>query len=170
MPPHCDALDGPVVAAATAALRAEDVAMVLPYVPATAESEVEAAFALALKAGPQGPEAQVVADRWFFETVVRLHRAGEGAAFTGLKPAGLDVGEVIPVAEEAIHSGDAAPLADLLSAIVRDETQRRCARMTELGATANSVEERRSYVSAMLGLQVWAHKLARAAHAQAHGE
>jgi Family of unknown function (DUF6448) len=52
-----------------------------------------------------------VADRYFFETVVRVHRAAEGASFTGLKPAGLDVGPIIPVAERAIESDDAAPCA-----------------------------------------------------------
>ena len=76
MPPHCDALDGPVATAAREALRREDVSLVLPYVQAQHEAEVEDAFSLTLKAREQGAEARDVSDRWFFETVVRLHRAG----------------------------------------------------------------------------------------------
>ena len=79
MPPHCDSLDGPVVAAAQEALRHEDVSLVLPYVPAECEAEVGDAFSMTLKARGQGAEARDVSDRWFFETVVRLHRAGEGS-------------------------------------------------------------------------------------------
>ena len=98
MPPHCDSLDGPVATAARDALMSGDVDLVLPFVPADAEAEVRAAFDLAAKARAMGGEAAEVADRWFFETAVRVHRAGEGAPYTGLKPAGLDVGPVIPAA------------------------------------------------------------------------
>lgn len=33
-------------------------------------------------------DAQEVADDWFFENTIRIHRAGEGAAYTGMKPGG----------------------------------------------------------------------------------
>jgi hypothetical protein len=171
MPPHCDALDGPVVTAAREALRREDVSLVLPYVQVESEAEVDDAFGLTLKAREQGAEARDVSDRWFLETVVRLHRAGEGAPFTGLKPAGLDVGPVIPVAEQTIRDEDPAPLIELLTQIVRDETDQRFRRMLALKAEADSGgEAARAYVSATLGLQVWAHKLALAAHAEPHGD
>ena len=52
MPPHCDSLDGPVVAAAREALATGDVDRALPYVPAHDEPEVREAFALAQT--PQG--------------------------------------------------------------------------------------------------------------------
>ena len=90
------------------ALDQQDVDLVLPYVQAPGEAEVRDAFDLAVKARTQGAEAREVADRFFFETVVHVHRAGEGAAYTGLKPAGLDVGPVIPLAERAIATGDPA--------------------------------------------------------------
>lgn len=79
MPPHCDSLDGPVVAAARHALAAGDVDVVLPYVPADGEDEVRAAFGRVLPLHTAGGEAAAVAQRWFFETVVRVHRAGEHA-------------------------------------------------------------------------------------------
>ena len=74
MPPHCDSLDGPVVAAARLALDADDVALVLPYVPEEAEAEVRAVFDQVTDARVLGGQARAVADRHFFETAVRLHR------------------------------------------------------------------------------------------------
>ena len=59
-------------------------------------------------------EARELADRYFFETVVRVHRAGEGAPYTGLKPAGQDFGPAIPAADKALSEGKIAPLLELL--------------------------------------------------------
>lgn len=169
MPPHCDSLDGPVVGAARSALDQEDVDLVLPYVHAEGEAEVRHAFDLAVKARAQGAEAREVADRFFFETAVRVHRAGEGASFTGLKPAGLDVGPVIPLAERAIATGDPAALTALLSSAVHAEAEARLAEVVALRERGlETVPAAREYVSAMLGLQVWAHKLHGAIHAAGH--
>lgn len=169
MPPHCDSLDGPVVAVAREALAEMDVELVLPYVPVDAEDEVRAALELALKARALGEDAEQVADRWFFECVVRLHRAGEGAPFTGLKPAGLDVGEVIPVAERALTTGSGDELGELLCHAVRSEVEHRVARAVELRPRPGaSVAEVREYVEAVLGLQVWAHSVHRQVHADPH--
>jgi hypothetical protein len=160
MPPHCDSLDGPVVTAARHALAANDVDVVLPNVHADGEPAVQDAFELTAKARALGPEAQDVADRWFFETVVRVHRAGEGAAFTGLKPAGLDVGPVIPVAERALETGDADELVTTLCNVVRTEVERRHSAAMALRAHADrGVPEARAYVVAALELQVWSHTL-----------
>ena len=125
MPPHCDSLDGPVVTAARNALHNGAVEWVLPYVHADGEGELRDAFDLASKVRVLGPEAQVVADRWFFETAVRVHRAGEGADFAGLKPAGLDIGPVIPAAERALRSGAPDELVDLLGWTVRTQVEHR---------------------------------------------
>ncbi len=169
MPPHCDALDGPVALAAMEALERADPDLVLPYVPVASEAELLEAYARAAEARNCGAAAREVADRWFCETAVRLHRAGEGAPFTGLKPAGLDVGPVIPVAERAIDEGDPEPLVELLCAAVREEVEHRLQEVGSLGAhAADGVEAGRDYVSASLGLQVWAHGLALAAHARPH--
>jgi hypothetical protein len=169
MPPHCDSLDGPVVKAAGAALDRHDVDLVLPYVPAAGEDEVRSAFDAVLKARDQGQDARQVADRYFFETVVRVHRAGEGAPYTGLKPAGLDVGPVIPLAEAAIETGSPDDLAEFLADAVRHEVRDRFAAMLDAKAAASEgVPAARRYVQEMLGLQVWAHKLSRAIHATAH--
>ena len=169
MPPHCDAIDGPVVRAAQEALDQEDVNLILPYVHQQGEDDVRTAFDLAVKARTNGAEARAVADLFFFETAVRVHRAGEGAPYTGLKPAGLDVGPVIPLAEAAIEQGDPTRLAAFLADAVRQEIDARFARMTERKAHAvEGVDAARAYVSAMLGLQVWAHKLYGAIGASPH--
>ena len=160
MPPHCDALDGPVVKAAVRALEAGDVEIALPFVYEKGEPEVREAFAKTIEARNAGGMAQGVADRWFFETVVRVHRAGEGAPFTGLKPAGLDHGPVIPVAERALESGSADELISLLTEVVAHETKEKFDHAMTLKARAGQgLPQAREYTSAMLGLQVWANKL-----------
>jgi len=74
---HCDAVDGPVATAAMKALDTKNVDLVLPYAPTAAEPELTAAFERALVVRGKGPEATALADRYFMETAVRLHRAGE---------------------------------------------------------------------------------------------
>ncbi len=171
MPPHCDSMDGPVVKAAIAALNAGDVDLVLPFVPTEGEAEVVRAFQQVLPLHRQSDSAQEIADLHFFETVVRIHRAGEGAPYTGLKPAGLDVGPVIPVAERAIENGSPDELVKLLTETVRTEVTSRLAHAMELkrhAAHERNVEAAREYVEAMLGLQVWSHKLYLTAQGPAH--
>ena len=158
MPPHCDSMDGPVVTAARRALDTGDVDVVLPYVHEDGEPAVRDAFDRVSKARRLGAEACDVADVWFYETVVRVHRAGEGAPFTGLKPAGLDVGPVIPVAESALEAGSSDELVDVLCRTVRAEVVRRHEHAMALKPHADEgVVQAREYVEAMLGLQVWAH-------------
>lgn len=160
MPPHCDSMDGPVVTAAKKALETGNVNLILPYVPEEGEAEVIQAFKKTLPLHKKSNGAKEVADLYFYETVVRIHRAGEGAPYTGLKPAGLSVGPVIPMAEKAIESESAEELKLLLSDFVTAEVQKRFDHMLYLKEHAGeSVEQAREYVEAMLGLQVWSHKV-----------
>lgn len=159
MPPHCDSKDGPVVKAALRALAEGDVTIILPYVPEAAEGEVGMAFDKVMDARAAGAAAAEVADEWFCETVVRLHRAGEGAAFTGLKPAGLGHGPVVPLAERAIETGDASEVLAILTSALKDEVQRKFDQVMRLQAQRDGpVAEAREYVEAMLGFIVWSHK------------
>lgn len=171
MPPHCDSLDGPVVTAARHALDARDVGLVLPYVPAEAEAEVRTTFDRVLPVRAHDPEARELADRLFFETVVRLHRAGEGAPYTGLKPAGLDVGPVIPLAEKAVAEGSAEELAAFLGDALRDELRARLEVVRSIAAEQDgSVEAARQYVEAVLGLEVYSHHLYETLRSTGHHE
>jgi hypothetical protein len=169
MPPHCDTLDGPVVRAARKALDARNVNLALAYAPEDSASEIRSAFDKVQEARRAGGAAREVADRYFFETVVRLHRAGEGAPFTGLKPAGLDEGPVIPMAEKAIESGSPDALIGLLTDTLRQEIQHRFKHMMRLRNHAtDDVGSAREYVEAMLGLQVYSHQLYLAMKSHGH--
>ena len=173
MPPHCDSMDGPVVTAAKRALEARNVDLILPYVQADGEEEVRRVFEKVIELRNDSPQAMEVAELYFFETVVRVHRAGEGAPYTGLKPAGLQEGPVIPVAEKAIETGSSDELVRILSDLVHEEVKGRFERVLELQKhEGGPVPEAREYVEAMLGLQVWSHKVYLAIKADpwdAHG-
>jgi hypothetical protein len=77
---------------------------VLIWVPEKDEAEITGAFHKTLVVRKLSLEAEELADMYFFETLVRLHRAGEGASYTGLQPAGRDLGPAIPAADKALES------------------------------------------------------------------
>lgn len=112
---HCDGMDGPVVEAAQAALAKDDINLVLIWVRKNDEAEIRQAFERAVNVRNLSPQAKELADTYFFETLVRIHRTGEGAPYTGLKPAGRELGPAIPAADQALNSGDVAPLTNLLA-------------------------------------------------------
>jgi hypothetical protein len=162
-------MDGPVVTAARRALEKEDVNLILPYVHENDADEAKSAFDKVLLARKTHPSAREVSDLYFFETVVRLHRAGEGAAYTGLKPAGLDVGPIIPVAENAIKSGSPDALIKVWTDTLRQQLRHRFEHMKRLGNyPPDNVALAREYVEAMLGLQVYSHKLYLAMKSDPH--
>ena len=117
---HCDGMDGPVVKAAQKALAEGNVNLVLVWVQPGDEGAIKTAFPKTLAVRKLSPEARELADMYFFETLVRIHRAGEGAPIHGLKPAGRDLGPVIPAADKAIADGKVEPLLKLLPAAAHD--------------------------------------------------
>ena len=173
---HCDAVDGPVATAAVRALDTRNVNVVLPYAPATAEAELTAAFQQALTVRIAGPEAKTLADRYFMETAVRLHRAGENAPYTGLKPAGQDFGPAIPAAEKALASGAIEPVRALMSRHVMHELDAHFAHAAELRSTAKEPASRdgvpaaRQRISAELAFIGYVEGLYRAASGATHAE
>ena len=96
---HCDTLDGPVVMAAKKALEKGDVTPVLKWVKKEQEEEIRTAFKKTMAVRSKSPEAKELADMYFFETLVRIHRASEGAPYTG-----LSAGPVEPIIAEADKS------------------------------------------------------------------
>lgn len=116
---HCDGMDGPVVKAAQNALASGDVNLVLIWVPKANEQQIRRAFERTLAVRKLGTEAKDLADMYFFETLVRIHRAGEGAPYTGLKPAGRDLGPAIPLADQVLTNGK----VDSLVTLITDETR-----------------------------------------------
>jgi hypothetical protein len=166
---HCDSLDGPVAKAVQKALDNGNLNPVLAYAPATAEAEIRAAFERSRKVRALNAEAQTLADRAFMETVIRLHRAGEGATYTGLKPAGLDYGPVIPAAEHAVETGDLTKLKAVLMEKVEHALNERLAHVQQLNKaplepkTASEVPHSRERISAELGFITFAENLHQAA-------
>jgi Family of unknown function (DUF6448) len=117
---HCDGLDGPVVKAAQKALQTGDVNQVLIWVQPQDEGEIKKSFEETLAVRKLGPQAQALADRYFFETLVRVHRAGENAPYTGLKPAGRDLGPAIPAADKALETGSDEAVIQLLTTTLQE--------------------------------------------------
>lgn len=171
MPPHCDTMDGPVVKAAKQALEKEDVKIIIPYAPKSSEKEITETFKKVISAKKSGKQAKEIAELYFFETVVRLHRAGEGAPFTGLKPAGLSEGPIIPIAEKAIEKESEDELITTLCDFTTKEIEDRFSKMLELKKRKEkSTDDARKYVSSMLGLQVYCHKIYLALTSRSHEE
>jgi len=146
---HCDGLDGPVVKAAQKALQTNNVNLVLVWVQKENEAELKAVFLQTVAVRKLSPESKALADRHLFETLVRLHRAGEGAPYTGLKPAGRDLGPAIPAADRAIESGGTAALETLLVNELRAGLREAFGRVqAKRKYDANDVAAGREYVKA----------------------
>ena len=160
MPPHCDTRDGPIAEAVSKALEAGNVNFILIWIPADSEDEMKDVFERGLKARRLDKEAKEVADDWILETAVRLHRAGEGAPYTGIKPAGLDEGPVVPRAERAIESGDPEELLEFMRAAVDEELSRRFHLVSSAkDYDPDDVASGRRYVEAFIGFVVYSHHL-----------
>lgn len=118
---HCDTADGPAVTAGRTALETGDVHHALAWIPAEGETELRDVFDRALAVRRLGPDAAEVADRLFLETLVRLHRLGEGVGFTGIKAAGTGTDPVVAAADAALASGADDALLPLVPAERRTE-------------------------------------------------
>ncbi|HSR52460.1 MAG TPA: DUF6448 family protein [Acidobacteriota bacterium] len=144
---HCDGMDGPVVKAAQTALANGDVNLVLIWVRKNDEPEIRQAFERTVNVRKLSPQAKELADMHFFETLVRIHRAGEGAPYTGLKLAGRDLGPAIPAADQALKSGDMAPLTKLLVEQMRTGLMDRYKQaMAAKGFKTQDIDAGREYV------------------------
>jgi hypothetical protein len=167
---HCDTLNGPVVAAARDALQTGDVRVVLVWVQPKGESEIREAFARAQSVRRLGPEAKELADLYFFETVVRVHRQGEGAPYTGLKAAGKELGPAIPAADEALRSGNPEPLAKLLTGAAAEGIRQRFKQTAAKRAyRKDDVANGREYVAAYVDYIHYIERLHDAATKSAAG-
>jgi hypothetical protein len=166
---HCDTLDGPVVDAARKALETGRIEPVLAWVKSADEAEIRSAFALSRRVRPLGPEARALADRSFFETVVRVHRAGEGAPYTGLKPAGMDQSAAIPAADKAIASGSTDALEKLLVGALRAGLVERFKAIKGRPAPGENVLEGREWVEAYVAFVHYVEEVYSASKGSGHG-
>jgi hypothetical protein len=160
---HCDTLDGPVVKTARTALDTGKIEPVLAWVQPGDEAEIREAFDRARTVRKAGKESRDLADRWFYETLVRVHRAGEGAPYTGLKPAGGPVDPGVAAADEVVAGGDPKKLEAILVGSVREGLQAHHARLKEQKAPAQDVAAGRRWVAAYVPFVHWAEGVYAAA-------
>ncbi|PTY00067.1 DUF6448 family protein [Opitutus sp. ER46] len=169
---HCDTLSGPVVVEARAALAKGDVTPVLKWVKPAAEPAVREAFRKASAVRGQSAAVAELADTYFFETLVRLHREGEGEPFTGLKDETAEPG--IAAADAALAAGSAAHLHhDLVARIKAVVDERFAAAQAARARADSSVQAGREYVAAYVAFmhlteQLYALSNPTAAHAHGH--
>jgi hypothetical protein len=165
---HCDAINGPVVTAARAALETGDVALILPYVKPEYETELVAAFQHTLEVRTLGAEAEALADHYFFETAVRLHRAGEGAPYNGLKME-TDHGPALAAADNALETGSLNEVYTLLDQAIQHGVAQKyeAVQMARIeAAKAGTVEAEREQVEAELIFEKYLFELYNAAQGQ----
>jgi len=167
---HCDGMDGPVVKAAQKALETGNANLVLIWVQKKDEAEIKKAFQKTLGVRKLNPQAKELADMYFFETLVRLHRASEGAPYTGLKPAGRDLGPAIPAADKAIEAGSVRALLKLLTDALADGIRDRFAEvLAKKKFRRDDVEAGREYVKAYIEFLEYVERLHEATRTQPQG-
>jgi len=167
---HCDSLSGPVILDARLALEKKDLAPVLKWIRPDDEAQIRAAFARTLAVRERGPEAKELADLYFFETLVRVHRAGEGAPYTGLKPADA-IAPAIVEADRALEAGSVDELAKAIGEHAAQGLRQRFAEALKMRAHAgDSATAGRAFVESYVNYVHYVEALADVIHGSAHHE
>ena len=122
---HCDTSEGPAVKDGRKALETGNINYALKWIPADGEAEMRDVFEKALKVRTLGTEAAELADRLFLETMVRIHRMGEGVGFTGIQPVGTQIDRVVKAADVAIVLSSDADLLPMVPEERRAELDKR---------------------------------------------
>ena len=144
---HCDTMAGPVIPEAREALEKGDVTPLLKWVTKDNEAEIKAVFAKTIAARVKGAEAKEVADHYFLETLVRLHRAGEGLPFTGIKDE--PPGKIVQLSDQALSAGSPDALIKRIQGHIGEAIREKFAKVQETAKTKDeSVEAGRAYVAA----------------------
>jgi hypothetical protein len=168
---HCDTADGPAVVDGRRALETGNINYALKWIQPDGETELAGVFAKSLAVRKLGADAAEVADRLFLETLVRLHRMGEGVGFTGIQPAGTSIDPIVVAADRALEAGDDRDVLALAPAERRDELHRRfAAALGKKGFDVDDVAAARDYVAAYVSFFKYAegedHAHGHAAHGQ----
>lgn len=144
---HCDTMNGPLVPEAQAALEAGDIQPILKWIRKADEPEIKAAFAKAVAVRAKGAEARELADQYFLETLVRIHRAGEGAPFTGLKDTPPE--PIVNMADKALAGGSPDGLIKAMNDHMAKSIREKFSRVAEANKHKDeSVEAGRAFVKA----------------------
>jgi hypothetical protein len=158
-------MDGPVVKAAQKALATGNANLVLIWVQKKDEAQIKERFRQTLAVRRLNREARNLADNYFFETLVRLHRAGEGEPYTGIEPAGTDLGPVIPLADKALQDGSAEALLKLFATPAQADIQMRLQDVkARKNFNENDVEAGREFVKAYVSFMHYVEHLYEEGH------
>ncbi len=158
---HCDRVNGPVAVAAKQALETGDVSNALIWVGEQQADELKTKFTHSLEVynSNSGEESRQLAERYFMETTVRLHREAEGMPYTGLKPA-QPSSEDIQTAENALESGNLSLVTNLLAKEIQQQTEELYQHaMKAKDNREQSVEAGRRWVDAYVKYIVYVHSL-----------
>lgn len=112
---HCDTYDGPTATDARKSLETGNINYALKWIFPEGEEELKKIFELSRKVRVLSPEAQELADQYFQESLIRIHRAGEGAPFDGMKPSGVPVDLRVAVADKSLEVGNLSPFEGVLT-------------------------------------------------------
>lgn len=146
---HCDTMEGPTVADGRKAMKSNNINYALKWVQPQYEKELKKKFKLSMKVKDLSPEAKELAEQYFFSELVRIHRAGEGAPFDGLKPVGTFIDEKVRAADKSIEVGNLSPLEGLIEKEKMPELKERFERVMALkNFDVNNVEAGREYIEA----------------------
>jgi len=145
---HCDSYDGPVVKDALKALENNDPDLVLKWVDIKHEKEIKELFAKTIKYRTADKEIYSILKKHFLETLVRVHREGEGEPYTGLKPAG-STKQIIQLTDTALDTNDIEGLLKKFNGHVNKILTQKFEKVATLDKVKNnSVQEGRDYVAA----------------------
>ena len=145
---HCDSYDGPVIKDALKALEQQNVELVLKWVEPKYDEIITEKFNQTLKLKGSNEEVNKILRTHFLETLVRLHREGEGASFTGLKPAN-SMTPMVEMADNSLEKNDINYVVNAVNSHLTEVLKERFAKAMELSKTKdNSVEQGRAYVEA----------------------
>lgn len=163
---HCDSYDGSVIQDAYKALEKEDVTYVLKWIDADQEAEIKNLFSKTVNLKNTDAQVYAIVEKHFLETLVRLHRETEGAAFTGLKPAGSTT-PIVQMADKSIETKEVNTLLSNIGNHIKHVIQEKFDKVAALHKVKdNSVAEGRAYVMAYVD---YTHTLEAIEHILAHG-
>ncbi len=166
---HCDSVAGPVAKDVRAALDSGQIAPVLKWVRAEDEAELRAAFGQALLARKSGKEAALVADQFFLETAIRLHRASEGQPYTGVKSATVAEEPAPALVDAALKNGSFEHVQQEVLANLNEGLRQRIEKLQVASKTMNqSAESGRQYVRAYVELVHYVERLQMMSNGSPH--
>lgn len=156
---HCDRENGPVAIAAKESLKTGNINKILIWVGEEQEQELRKKFQQSLKVYESGGSSAELAEKYFMETAVRLHRAAEGMPFEGLKPASPNPPD-IEAAEKALETGNFEPVKELLCRAMAEESSKWFERARASAENkSESISAGREWVDNYVKYIVFIHKL-----------